>query len=85
MGNTVAYSGYLGCITEFNSSRRTHRVSFLQRLRTRVVPLDAAIVCDTVVMLDTLQQGRPVSFVTFRFSIAFDVNDDVFCLLRLVT
>jgi hypothetical protein len=82
--NCVAYSGYLGCITEFNSSRRTHRVSFLQRLRPRVVPLDAAIICDAAVMLDT-QQGRPVSFVTFRFSIALDVNDAVFCLLRLVT
>jgi len=82
MRNSVAYSGDLGCITEFNSSRRTHRVSFLQRLRPRVVPLGA---CDTVVMLDTLKQGRPVSFVTFRFSFALDVNDVVFCLLRLVT
>ena len=58
-----------------------YRVSFLQCLRPRVVPLDAAVVCDTDVMLDTLQKGRPVSFVKFRFSIALDVNDGVFCVI----
>ena len=57
----------------------------LQRLRARVVLLDAAIVCDTVVMLDTLPKGRPLSFVTYRFSIALDVNDAGFCILRLLT
>jgi len=85
MRNSVAYNGDLGCITEFSSSRLTHRLSFLQRLRPLVVPLDVAIVCDTFVVLDTLQKGRPVPFVKFRFSIALDVNDTVFCLLRLET
>jgi hypothetical protein len=59
-------------------------VSFLQRLRSRVMPLDVDIICDTAAMLDTLKKGRPVSFVTIRFSIALDVNDSVFFLLCLV-
>ena len=58
---------------------------FLQRLRPRVVPLDAAIVGNKAAMLDALQKGHPVPFVTFRFSIALDLNDTVFCPLRLVT
>jgi len=81
MRNSVAYNGYLGCITEFSSSRQNHRVSFLQRLRPRVVPLDVAVVCDIFVVLDTLQKGRPVSFVKFRFSIALDVSDTASCAL----